>query len=730
MASPTDFWNGTPAELPSDQQFTAGPRPTFSQAFSAAYNDQANNWSMIGLGVAFSQAEQKQLDAIFAATGQRLAPLTDQLFYYALAKRANGQPLDSTDKSYLDALQEREGAIAKLRETHPEIPSYDELWAGVKKDAQQYDQTAADVGSREGGFLSSSWLGDLAGRIAGSFTYRDPLNLATLAIGGIGKTAIMRIATEAGFNSAAEAIDQFTGVQRNREMLGLENGTGQALGQIATAGVGAGVFRSAGEGVAAIGKAIAGRTAGRAANALADAAGIAQDAEEVVGPSPFGSSRVAEGIHQAELADTFRQFDTPAFVPPSNRADLMSGVSIPTLAARESDGMFTASGADAFFVGTSNPLKDVVVKDIPALRASASAADREVAGWFADLNSRINIADVQQNMLEARLFSAAGKATPDDVVRGMIRDLADTNRKLADLEATTVADAPRRMNEGDIAAIRKALGRTSTGTELFPRELSAAEVAKLNDVPVIRDRLRALGVADKPRKLSVAEVDQLRAALNPPEKTPAAPPLAQPEAKPVQKTKSVMKEIARLRELKSSLEASLSKAQAVAADVRALTASRDRAAGAANDLRLQRARLVAAEARKRPTIGRPPATPEQEAMIRDLLGTSKPTDVVTRTPGTAAYADAAEKVQKVLDDREVATPKIITPEADPATGKVPEGAVETVDIGQKGPPVRLDHQVVVGIDGEGNPITSTIGAVLEDMKDDDALIKQMKECLL
>jgi hypothetical protein len=378
----------------------------------------------------------------------------------------------------------------------------------------------------------------------------------------------------------------------------------------------------------------------------------------VIGPSPFGESRVAKGVHRAEVLDAIRRFDTPDFLAPTDRNTLLSSASIPTLAARESDGMFTATGNDAFFVGTSNPLKDVIVRDIPALRASASIEDRAVADHFADLNSRVAINDVKETAIQARLDDVTAKATPAETVRQMLNDLTAVNARLRELGAVTEA---------------------ADGRRLAPEEVNAAGQA-----------------------------------------------LTQ---KPAKQPKGVAKQIKKLRATKSSLETNLAKAQAVAADVRALTATRDTVVGQGNDMRLQRARLVAQQARKRPAIGTPAPSPEQDALIRDLLSNRAPT-LSTRVAATPEFADALDAAQKALDDREVQTPKIIAPEIDEATGKPRGGAKETVDIGQKGPPVDLDHEIAVGVDDDGNTVMTTLRAMLEDMKDDDDLVKAMRECLL
>jgi hypothetical protein len=660
MASVTDYFDpkGAFAELPSDTKFSAGPSTTVGQAFTAAFNDQLHNWSSLGLTFDFMDAEQRQLDAIYAATGQRMSPLAWQPIYLAVAKQANGEELSATDQEALASIKPREDYIDKLRQTHPEIPTYQELWDGVKARAAQYEQTAGEAKSREHGVIS--WLADMAGHIVGSFTYRDPMNVLTFFVGGEGATPVARTAADIGMTALSEAVNQFTGVDRNRRLLGLSHGLGQEIEQIAMAGIGAGVFRGAGEAVGAGVRAGVRAFRGRVPEPVPDPATamIGHEVDEVIGPSPFGESRVAKGVHRAEVLDAIRRFDTPDFLAPTDRNTLLSSASIPTLAARESDGMFTATGNDAFFVGTSNPLKDVIVRDIPALRASASIEDRAVADHFADLNSRVAINDVKETAIQARLDDVTAKATPAETVRQMLNDLTAVNARLRELGAVTEA---------------------ADGRRLAPEEVDAAGQA-----------------------------------------------LTQ---KPAKQPKGVAKQIKKLRATKASLETNLAKAQAVAADVRGLTAARDTVVGQGNDMRLQRARLVAQQARKRPAIGTPAPSPEQAALIRDLLSNRAPT-VSTRVAATPEFADALDAAQKVLDDREVQTPKVIAPEVDGATGKPREGAKETVDIGQKGPPVDLDHEIAVGVDDEGNPVMTTLRAMLEDMKDDDDLVRAMRECLV
>lgn len=141
-------------------------------------------------------------------------------------------------------LAQEDEAYAALKQKNARVQTPREVFNRLQQQLQAVEARAADIGSRA---TLSGMIGGFAGAVVGAFSERDPVNVATLGLGGFGKTLAVRVLSEAGVNSAVEAINQFTGVTENRRLLGLETSTEQALLNVAAAGVGAGLLRGGGE---------------------------------------------------------------------------------------------------------------------------------------------------------------------------------------------------------------------------------------------------------------------------------------------------------------------------------------------------------------------------------------------------------------------------------------------------------------------------------------------------
>ena len=89
--------------------------------------------------------------------------------------------------------QAQEERIKELKQTYPELLTFSEIWKKARKQAQQVEWDARDI---EGRSSFSGAVGSFIGRAGGSFTWRDPLNIATLGLGGFGPTLGARLATE------------------------------------------------------------------------------------------------------------------------------------------------------------------------------------------------------------------------------------------------------------------------------------------------------------------------------------------------------------------------------------------------------------------------------------------------------------------------------------------------------------------------------------------------------
>lgn len=246
-----------PNTVMAPPQFTAGPTTGFVENFGAAYDRQANNDALFGL--------EANLADRFAKSAQRYAEITGEdppifglsTFGSVMRDRKGQDPAsfwqrelfgapgfaDEGERAQFERLKEYDRKLAEAKKTNPDIQTFDDIIAEVEKNAQEIEKRAGDAASRAG---VAGYAGLFAGAVVGSMTWRDPLNLATLGVGGVGRTMAMRIVTEGGAQAGIEAVNQFGGVQANRDLLGLERDN--PLFNIAAAGVGGAALRGAVEG--------------------------------------------------------------------------------------------------------------------------------------------------------------------------------------------------------------------------------------------------------------------------------------------------------------------------------------------------------------------------------------------------------------------------------------------------------------------------------------------------
>lgn len=229
-------------------QGSAGPTASFGENFWAAYDQQYRVDSMLSLESELATRYNENLRRVQELTGEDLSlPSFNELDYLGVAaRRALGQDLSSMTTpselvpSFLSEFDKREERLAELRQQYPEIQSFGDLLEDVRKARQEVMETSADAAARSG-FVGT--LGQFAGGVVGSFSWRDPLLVGSLFLGGWGTTLAKRLMTEAGVGMAVEGVQQFGFVQPTQDALG-EEGTNPWL-SIAAAGVGAAVFRGA-----------------------------------------------------------------------------------------------------------------------------------------------------------------------------------------------------------------------------------------------------------------------------------------------------------------------------------------------------------------------------------------------------------------------------------------------------------------------------------------------------
>ena len=252
--------------------FSGGGYSSYGDIFDAVFNDARDNNSMFGLHQTFQDIYQANSKMAFDLAGESIPGFETLRFKDVARSLAAGEELGMHETSVqmgtgfvqyetsqytvdLDAVNE---GLKRLQETHPEIQTFEEMYAAVQAQAKATEQRAGDVLSRAS--LSGDVVGFMSG-MAGAFNENDPLNIATLGIGGWGKSAGLRIASEMGIGGLTEAINQILGVRENRELLGLDNSVWRSAQQILFAAAGAGVFRGAFEVAPVFGKAVESRVA-------------------------------------------------------------------------------------------------------------------------------------------------------------------------------------------------------------------------------------------------------------------------------------------------------------------------------------------------------------------------------------------------------------------------------------------------------------------------------------
>ncbi len=139
-----------------------------------------------------------------------------------------------------------EKQIEALRKQYPQIPSYADILKGAVENAQlireQRDETAArsTTAGAAAGFVGS---------MMGVMNEQNPWTLATLPVGGFGKTIAARVGTEFLTQSALEYVNQFHFIKKEREIYGDEFNAGDAAANVIAAGVGGAVIRGGMESV-------------------------------------------------------------------------------------------------------------------------------------------------------------------------------------------------------------------------------------------------------------------------------------------------------------------------------------------------------------------------------------------------------------------------------------------------------------------------------------------------
>lgn len=240
-----------------------GPRLGFQGAFKAALDQQIQTDSARGFEYTFQQVQEEQKAKIRAAKLE--APLSfwehDPAFVVA---HGTAPPYFEVGKQYtggqaapyaVELAADYDKQIAALNKAHPELQLKNSQ--GLVQEVQRRGQAASRRYEKSTSVGVGGVLGSIAGSMAGSFNPgSDPfnfgLNVATLGVGGSAaagvRAGVERLAVAGAVPGVSEAINQATGVQERRRMLGLEDyGFGRAATSVLYAAGGGMVLQGAGE---------------------------------------------------------------------------------------------------------------------------------------------------------------------------------------------------------------------------------------------------------------------------------------------------------------------------------------------------------------------------------------------------------------------------------------------------------------------------------------------------
>jgi len=229
---------------PGNSAFAEGPRLGFLGAMEASYNAQALANSALGI----QKAMTEEFDADYQKLRSRGVKAPVLPFGNSLNEARFFSPANQdTPGEYTADMQENDKFWSEAKQKYPDLnlrTPY-ERWQAVQKRAQEADRFWESSNTTFGGMIG----GFIGGAAAGINPEVNPINFAALPLGGVGATAGARIASQAAGQGGVELVNQLTGVQEQRRLLGLDYGASQAFQQAAGAALAGGVFQGVGEGL-------------------------------------------------------------------------------------------------------------------------------------------------------------------------------------------------------------------------------------------------------------------------------------------------------------------------------------------------------------------------------------------------------------------------------------------------------------------------------------------------
>lgn len=475
--------------------------PSFGEAFDIGYEQQYRVDSPLSLEYELMDAWKANVRALERTIG---APVNTQVAFNRFGATTNILEDQGVYSDYLAYMQDgsmpddrasgnvRKARLQRMIDINEQLKetggrTFEDIFAEVAKMQQGVEAESNAVS----GFVGTA--GQLIGSIAGAFSERDPITLATLPIGGFGRTAAMRIATEMGIAGGVTALTDATMVNPNRAAAGLEERSVMAEALYAAAG--AGVFQGAFEGI--------GKLVSRVTNAGPEIeldfrddimrlafegnqqsprarAGLAilDDVEAIERASPYGTSYEAKARFIGELQEL----------------QAVMGNAPSTAIARVLPPLpFEAIERNADFELVKSEAPEVWAK-VDDARARIAALDEEARGIQEELNSTdiaaaVTLVDPVAGARVAELSRVVNDLEQPEAVRAAadIEAQGILNRVGPDkiVKAVTEAEIPARQRLKRIPAERRAANKRM-------REAMTEADTTLATIKRDQDRLRAI----------------------------------------------------------------------------------------------------------------------------------------------------------------------------------------------------------------------------------------------
>lgn len=248
------LFNENPDEINGGAAIPAtGPAAGFMDAFETGFRQSTTSTAQYGADNALMRQNQEQVYALRGAGEENLPEIAGDNQLGTFDKIANAYAFGG-DPEQMKQLQDYDDRINELKTKYPKLnlQTTREMWEGYKKSAQDADD--AENNQRT---TTMGALGNFTGNFVGSVDPEvNPLGFASafIPVGAEGKGAGLvakRVVGQGLAQGVSSALEQVTGVQQERQRLGLSNGFGDAISRVAGAAAGGVVAQGAGEAIGA-----------------------------------------------------------------------------------------------------------------------------------------------------------------------------------------------------------------------------------------------------------------------------------------------------------------------------------------------------------------------------------------------------------------------------------------------------------------------------------------------